>query len=108
MSRAPNPFVRPSVAPENPEVLELKDFLPAGSQERQANAQDATPMQPVLPVVLPKPLPPPEMEEKKIRVSVKLTMAEHWDLKRRVAGSNMGVDEYLRTLLFPAVQNGTP
>jgi hypothetical protein len=36
-----------------------------------------------------------------IRVSVKLTAAEHWELKKRIASSNMGVDEYLRTLLFP-------
>jgi hypothetical protein len=41
------------------------------------------------------------MEEKKIRVSLKVTAAEHWELKKRIADSNMGVDEYLHAIVFP-------
>jgi hypothetical protein len=98
MSRGvPNPFARPSAAPENPEVLSLADFRQPPAPEPAAAAADGA----AVPIVAPKPLPEPEMEEKKIRVSVKLTAAEHWDLKKRIAASNMGVDEYLRALLFP-------
>ncbi len=98
-SRVSNPFSRPSAAPENPEVLALDDFRrsPAPAVPVATMAPASAP----LPEVAPKPLPPPEMEEKKIRVSVKLTAGEHWELKKRIAHSNMGVDEYLRTLLFP-------
>jgi hypothetical protein len=101
MSRAPNPFSRPSASPDNPEVLALDDFR-APSASKQVPVQPEEAVVASVPTVAPKPLPPPEMEEKKIRVSVKLTAAEHWDLKKRIASSNMGVDEYLRALLFPA------
>jgi hypothetical protein len=105
-SRVSNPFARPSASPANPEVLELSDFRPSSATAELAVVPEmstASASAAGAPVVAPKPLPPPEMEEKKIRVSVKLTAAEHWDLKRRIAGSNMGVDEYLRALLFPTV-----
>ncbi|MGO8996114.1 MAG: hypothetical protein ACLQVI_22615 [Polyangiaceae bacterium] len=100
MKSVANPFSRPSAAPENPEVLSLSDYR-APVTPPATSAPDAAAVA-VVPSVAPKPLPPPEMEEKKIRVSVKLTAAEHWELKKRIASSNMGVDEYLRTLLFPA------
>jgi hypothetical protein len=110
-SRVANPFSRPSAAPDNPEVLSLSDFratpTPSAPADPEPGALNEPAVRPTVqattvPVVAPKPLPPPEMEEKKIRVSVKLTAAEHWELKRRIAGSNMGVDEYLRALLFPS------
>jgi len=108
-SRVANPFSRPSAAPDNPDVLSLNDFRPVvtppPTDVKVVSATEPSTSAPVtvasVPVVAPKPLPPPEMEEKKIRVSVKLTSAEHWELKRRIAGSNMGVDEYMRALLFP-------
>src|SRR5450755_827832 len=100
MSRVPNPFSRPSAAPENPEVLALDDYRDPRVSTVEPTATAAV-VATTGPTVAPKPLPPPEMEEKKIRVSVKRTAAEHWDLKKRIAGSNMGVDEYLRALLFP-------
>ena len=113
--RVPNPFSRPSAAPDNPDVLSLSDYRPAAHAAPEtplaANAareetpaptsSSATTAAASVPSVSPKPLPPPEMEEKKIRVSLKVTAAEHWELKKRIANSNMGVDEYLRTLLFP-------
>lgn len=103
MSRAPNPFSRPSASPDNPEVLALDDFRSPAAKQAPAPAVSVQPeaLAASVPAVAPKPLPPPELEEKKIRVSVKLTAAEHWELKKRIAGSNMGVDEYLRALLFP-------
>ncbi len=102
MARAPNPFARPSASPDNPDVLSINDYRESGSAVTTASASPPLTATASGPTVAPKPLPPPEMEEKKIRVSVKLTAAEHWELKKRIAASNMGVDEYLRTLLFPS------
>jgi hypothetical protein len=101
MQRVPNPFSRPSAAPENPEVLALDEFRRPGASVATPSTTVAASSSSSLPEVVPKPLPAPELEEKKIRVSVKLTAAEHWELKKRIAQSNMGVDEYLRALLFP-------
>jgi hypothetical protein len=101
MSRVPNPFSRPSASPENPEVLALDDFRPPRAPATEDHAAVAELHPAAAPTVAPKPLPPPEMEEKKIRVSLKVTAAEHWELKKRIAGSNMGVDEYLHALVFP-------
>ena len=101
MTRVPNPFSRPSASPENPEVLALNDFREPRASATQSQSTLADVLPAGAPAVAPKPLPPPEMEEKKIRVSLKITTAEHWELKKRIAGSNMGVDEYLRALVFP-------